>query len=242
MNIGMYRAVSGCVVQQERLDTASINMANANDIGYKAARLSVGSQGMSISHNDADHLVQVSGKFIDFSEGARQNTNNKLDLALEGDGFFVVQTPKGTAYTRKGNFSLNAQKVLVNQDGLPILGQNGPVQIMGNDIRISTDGAIHVDGMAVDRLRLATFPKPYPFDTNSGSLFFPKAQGNGQAVQESQVQSVVVQQGQIELSNTDLMREMARLIEISTSYESCQKVIQTVDEMDQKIISETNKT
>lgn len=238
MNIGMYRAVSGCVVQQERLDTASTNMANANDIGYKAARLSVGLKGMPNSHNDA---VQVGGKFIDFSEGARQNTNNKLDLALEGDGFFVVQTPKGNAYTRKGNFSLNAQKVLVTQDGLPILGQNGPVQIMGNDIRISGDGAIQVDGMEIDKLRLATFPQPYPFDTNSGSLFFPKAQDNGQVVQESPAPSAVVQQGQIELSNTNLMKEMARLIEISTSYETCQKVIQTVDEMDQKIISETNR-
>jgi len=233
MNIGMYRAVSGCVVQQERLDAASTNMANANGIGYKAARLSVG------GNNDA---VQVDGKFIDFSEGARQNTDNKLDLALEGDGFFVVQTPKGRpAYTRKGNFSLNAQKVLVTQDGLPILGQNGPVQIAGNDISISSDGAIQVDGIAVDKLRLATFPQPYPFDTNSGSLFFPKTQGDGQAAQEIPAQGVVVQQGQIELSNTNLMKEMARLIEISTSYESCQKVVQTVDEMDQRIISETNK-
>jgi len=234
MNIGMYQAVSGCVVQQERLDAASTNMANANDIGYKAVRLSVGC-------NDADQLVQVSGKFIDFSEGARQNTNNKLDLALDGDGFFAVQTPKGTAYTRKGNFSLNAQKVLVTQDGLPILGQNGPVQIMGNDIKISGDGAIQVDGMKVDKLRLATFPQPYPFDTNSGSLFFLKAQGNGQIAQESPAPSAVVQQGQIELSNTNLMKEMARLIEISSSYEICQKVIQTVDEIDQKIISETNR-
>jgi len=232
MNIGMYRAVSGCMVQQERLDAASTNMANANDIGYKAVRLSVG------FNNDA---AQIDRKSIDFSEGARQNTNNKLDLALEGDGFFVVQTPKGVAYTRKGNFSLNAQKILVTQDGQPVLGQNGPVQIRGNDIRISSEGEVQVDGMAVDKLRLATFSQPYPFDTNSGSLFFPASQSNGQSVQEKPAQGVVVQQGQIELSNTNLMKEMARLIEISTGYESCQKVIQTVDEMDQKIISETNR-
>jgi len=241
MNIGMYRGMSGCLVQQERLDAASTNMANANDFGYKAARLSLQ------SNNDA---VQVGGKFIDFSEGARQNTNNRLDLALQGDGFFVVQTSQGPGYTRKGNFSLNAQKIMVTQDGQPILGQNGPIRIMGNDIRISSDGAIQVDGRPVDKLRLATFPQPYPFDTNSGSLFFPKATTGtmgttgttGTAgVQEKPAQDVVVQQGQIELSNTNLMKEMTRLIEISTGYESCQKVIQTVDEMDQKIISETNK-
>ncbi|MEW5800613.1 MAG: flagellar hook-basal body protein [bacterium] len=228
MDIGMYRAVSGCVVQQEKLDAASMNMANANDIGYKSIHLSVG------FNNGA---AQVDGKFMDFSEGSRQNTNNKLDLALEGDGFFVVQTPQGPGYTRKGNLSLNAQNVLVTQDGLPILGQNGPVRIMGNDISISSDGAVQVDGLEVDKLRLATFPRPYPFDTKSGTLFFP----TGQGVRERPAQGVVVQQGQVELSNTNLMKEMTRLIEISASYESCQKVMQTVDEMDQKIISETNK-
>lgn len=228
MNIGMYRAVSGCLVQQERLDAASTNMANSNAIGYKAARLSVGIKG---------DVVQVDRKSIDFSEGVRQNTNSKLDLALEGDGFFVVQTAQGSAYTRKGNFSLNAQGGLVTQDGLPVLGQNGPVRITGSDISIAADGTIQVDGQTVDKLRLATFPRPYPFDTRSGSLFFLQSPD----VREQPAQGVVVQQGQIELANVNLMKEVARLIEISTSYESCQKVIQAVDEMDQKIITETNR-
>ncbi|MEW6379295.1 MAG: flagellar hook-basal body protein [bacterium] len=228
MNIGMYRAVAGCLVQQERLDAASTNMANSNAIGYKAARLSVGFNG---------DVAQVDRKSMDFSEGARQNTNSRLDLALEGDGFFVVQTAQGPAYTRKGNFSLDARGGLVTQEGLPILGQNGPVRITGNDISITADGTIQVDGQVVDKLRLATFPRPYPFDTRSGSLFFLQSPG----VREQPAQGAVVQQGQVELANVNLMKEMARLIEISTTYESCQKVIQAVDEMDQKIITETNR-
>ncbi|MCL6582445.1 MAG: flagellar hook-basal body protein [bacterium] len=229
MNIGMYRAVAGCIVQQERLDAASMNMANSSTIGYKAIRLSVG------FNND---VVQVDRKSIDFTEGGRQDTRNKLDLALDGDGFFVVQTSRGPAYTRKGNFSLNAQGELVTQEGMPVLGQNGPVKITGHDIHISADGTIRADGRRVDKLRLATFRRPYPFDTRSGSLFFPDP---ATGAQEEPAKGAVVQQGQIELSNVNLMKEMVRLIEISTSYESCQKVIQTVDEMDQKIINETNK-
>ena len=229
MNIGMYRAISGCMVQQEKLTTTSINMANANTVGYKPARLSLGSQ---------NNLVQVEKKAIDFSEGGKQNTFNKLDLALEGEGFFVVQAQQGLAYTRKGNFSLNAEGIMVTQEGLPVLGQNGIIRIQGNNFTVSGDGTIQVDGTEIDKLRLADFPRPYPFTDTSGTLFYPTTSD----IQEQSAQGVVVRQGQLELSNTNLMKEMTRLIEISNNYESCHKVMQTVDEMDQKIINETRSS
>ena len=228
MNIGMYRAISGCMVQQEKLTTASINMANANTVGYKPARLSLSSQNNS---------VQVDKNVVDFSEGAKQNTFNHLDLALEGEGFFVVQAHQGLAYTRKGNFSLNAEGIMVTQEGMPVLGQNGTIRIQGNDFTVSGDGTIQVDGTEIDKLRLADFPRPYPFAGNSGTLFYPTTT----EIQEQSAKGVVVRQGQLELSNTSLMEEMTRLIEISNNYESCQKVMQTVDEMDQKIINETRR-
>jgi len=228
MNIGMHRAISGCVVQQEKLTTASINMANANTVGYKPARLSLSSQ---------NNIVQVDKNVVNFSEGGKQNTFNQLDLALEGEGFFVVQANQGVAYTRKGNFSLNAEGTMVTQEGLPVLGQNGTIRIQGNNFTISGDGTIQVDGTEIDKLRLADFPRPYPFAGNSGTLFYPTTPN----VQEQSAKGVVVRQGQLEFSNTNLMEEMTRLIEISNNYESCQKVMQTVDEMDQKIINETKR-
>lgn len=228
MNIGMSRAVSGCVVQQERLNEASLNLANAATTGFKTAALGL------VSNNN---LVQVREKVIDFSEGAKQATNNKLDLALEGSGFFTVQTNQGPAYTRKGNFSLNQDGLLVTQEGLPVLGQRGTIRIKGHDLTISSDGTIFVDGQEAEKLRLADFAKPYPLSTTSGTLFFSK----NQTALEQPAKGTIVRQGQIELSTTNLMREMAKLIQISTNFESCQKVIQTVDELDQKIINETGK-
>lgn len=228
MNIGMYRAISGCMVQQEKLTTTSINLANANTVGYKPARLSLGSR---------NNIVQVEEKAVNFAEGGKQNTFNKLDLALEGEGFFVVQSPQGLAYTRKGNFSLNTEGAIVTQEGFPVLGQNGIILIEGNHFNVSGDGTVQVDGIEVDKLRLADFPRPYPFAGDSGTLFYPTTPG----IQEQPAEGVVVRQGQLELSNTNLMEEMTRLIEISNHYESCQKLMQTVDEMDQKVINETHR-
>ncbi len=226
MDIGMSRAISGCIIQQERLHTSTINLANANTIGFKEAHLQ-----FSVNND----LVQVEGKSLNFTAGNKQNTANQLDLALEGKGFFTIEMPNGdVAYTRKGNFLLNQEGIIVTQEGSPVLGKKGIIRTQGGDITISADGSVKANGEEIDKLRLADFAEPYPFTTDSGTIFFPQA-----GAQEQPLAGTIVRQGQLELSNVNLMREMSRLIEISTNYESCQKVIQTIDEMNRKIINQT---
>ncbi|MGA1874509.1 MAG: flagellar basal body rod C-terminal domain-containing protein, partial [bacterium] len=122
-------------------------------------------------------------------------------------------------------------------EGLPVLGQKGPIYVHGHNFGVSGDGTVMVDGFQVDKLRLAGFSSSSPFETCTGTLFFKK----DPHTREQPAQGIIVRQGQLELSNVNIMKEMTRLIEISAHYESCQKMIQTIDEMDQKVINETGR-
>ena len=104
----------------------------------------------------------------DLSAGSLQTTGNDTDLAIDGEGFFSVQTKAGVRYTRDGSFRLNAQRQLVDSQGDGLLGEQGPITLPDGKLNISDDGTVSVDGAIVDKLQVVDFPPGTPIDRSGG--------------------------------------------------------------------------
>jgi len=248
---------SGAIVQQLRLEVLAGNLANINTSGFKRDLAVYGPSdanrgsdsgpgtgvplgGGSIQDNGAFPLPALPLSIaVDFSQGPLETTGNPLDVALNGDGFFAVETPGGVEYTRQGSFSLNADGRLVTLEGLPVLGESGPITIDGGQIAIDGDGTIVVDGDEVDRLRIVDFAKPYRLSRTEGARFRPDDPNDGGTAPGNPVTAV---QGSVEVSNTDAITAMTEMIEVNRLYEAYQKVIQTTGELDRKAAQELGRT
>ena len=145
MSGGIYMAASGALAYEKRLQLISNNLANANTVGYKMDHgqfqsidpadlppaLSPASSELNTSQ--AQSFWFQFNSYTDFTHGSLKNTGNDFDLALVGDGFFCVQKPDGVHYTRKGNFTLNAEGVLVTGNGYPVVGDGGEIEVKGSE-------------------------------------------------------------------------------------------------------------
>jgi len=227
---GIYDTASGMLPQIVRLDTVANNLANANTAGFK--RELVFSQEFSKAQQqtlakEADwEQVQVTGVVTDFAPGPIARTGSPLDLAIEGDGFFVVSTPQGEMYTRGGNFTISAQGKLVTQDGHPVLGEGGELTIEGNDLAVDQRGNVTVDRRPVGQLKLVTFAQPYPLVRTAPGLFAVA----GDAGTPAKAEKCTVIQGAVESSNTNMISEMIEMIEGYRNFETGQRMIQIQDE------------
>ncbi len=217
----MARICSGRLAQ---LDVVSNNLANVGTPGFKVEHLypdrkkEDGGSGAS---------PYASSLLADFSQGIMQPTGNPLDVAIQGEGFFVVQTPAGPAYTRKGNFLVNRQKQLVTQSGAPVLGEKGPLILGGKNVTIDSSGTITVDGAVVDRLKMVRFTELKALARQGEGLFSDPGSAGVQKMEKAEVSP-----GQLEMSNVNAVKEMVDMIGMHRSFESYQKVIQMMSEID----------
>jgi len=223
---GMYNLIDGSLVQQLRFDTISNNLANINTNAFKKD---------IISFREA--LSMQNSSTIDLSPGPLRYTGNELDMALETPGFFKVQTPKGTRYTRDGSFTLNAEKVLVTQNGDPVLGKNGPIVINGSNVTVEPDGTVVAGNEPVDTLDVVDFREPRLLRKEGSSYYAFEGEENGIVVPES----INVQNGYIESSNVNPTVEMVKMVESLRVYESAQKAIQCMDEMNDKMVNQVGR-
>ncbi len=183
--------------------------------------------------------------YTDFSPGELKKTGNPLDLALTGRGFFCVQTPDGIQYTRRGDFTINSDEVLVTQDGWPVLGASGEIQLkiakpsdQMREFSVSEDGFITVDGSQVDRLRIVDFTQSHALE-KAGHNFYRGLNPN--ALEEVD-EDFKVSQGFLELSNVNVVRMMTEMIEVLRGYESYQKMMRSVDDMNAKLINDVGRS
>lgn len=250
METGAYVALSGALAMERRLEIISNNIANANTSGYKAERMAfevvvpegsysnvpVAFSDSSVSPLAANHPFIVDATYvnggttvIDFSEGPLQKTDNPLHLSLNGDGFFVLETPEGTRYTRSGSFILSSEGLVTTVDGNTLQGEGGAITLDGGVLNIDTTGNIEEDGGVVAVIKVIDFSKPYSLRKDEKGLYIAD-----ENVEEVPVQGSMVMQGYLELSNVSVIKEMVSMIETTRAYESYLKAIQAYDEMEQQ--------
>lgn len=241
----IYKAASGALLQQMRLDVLSNNLANVNTSGFKADqpefRLDLDAALWPRPPEPGQTLSPYSPPMqvgIDFSNGQIIQTGNPLDVALMGDGFFEVQTPQGLAYTRNGNLSVNADGVLSTSDGLPVMGEGGEITIDGARVEIGDNGDVVVDGDLVGRLKVVDFPRPYELEKSGHTRFAPARDG----VVGQPAEQVTLSQGFVEASNVNAIRTMTEIIETTRVFESYQRVIRASDDATSKAVNEVGRS
>ncbi len=225
----MRYAVQGAIRQEKRLENITNHMANASTTGFKSQVLSF------------DDMLQAH-MTIDTRQGDLVSTDSPLDLAISGDGFFKVQTDQGVRYTRNGNFGVNTDGVLITSEGNPVLGTHGPITIKGENVTIKNvtindSGQIDVDNTVVGTLDIVTLKSTDKLRKVGNSLLAY----DGPKTDETTPTHCEVKQGELEQSNVEVVKEMTNMIETNRFYESFQKLMQTIDELDGKVISDVGR-
>lgn len=210
-----------------QLDFVANNIANASTSGFKADHLYYAMKGKAAQEGALTALGPTASK-ADFSQGTLRVTGNTFDLAIEGDGFFTVQSKQGKTYTRNGSFVLNRNKELVTQSGEYVLGESGnKIVVDGNNINIDKDGSIYADENLAGKIKISAFKDPF--------LLVRAADGNfaddGKAGLKN-AGDYSVSGGHLEMSNVNAVREMTDMMGIQREFETYQKIILTLTDMD----------
>lgn len=255
----MYAGISGMKGFQTKLDVIGNNIANVNTSGYKKGRVTFqdlmsqttsGAQGSTDTRGGINpQQVGLGAKLgtIDsiHTQGFSQTTENPLDLQLEGDGMFVLETPEGNVYTRAGNFYLDDKGDIVNGDGYHLLDNKGEsirIPTDAKSINITTDGAVNFEseeGTGGHQIGIAMFSNPAGLEKIGGNLYretdnaglnpeLGTAESNGAA-------SIV--SGALEMSNVDLAEEFTEMITAQRGFQANTRIITTSDEILQELVN-----
>jgi flagellar basal-body rod protein FlgF len=254
---GLYIAASGGTKQLKKLDILSNNIANINTQGFKREMLVYEEkkspfQQISLNGSATQNLnpyrgsdpavsyVQVTQSLTDFTQGSLIKTDSPLDVAIEGEGFFVVDTPAGIRYTRNGNFHLDGLGQLVDKGGNAIMTRSGEPILIPFDTRgvtIDQDGSIssgaEFDQDPLGQLKIVNFNNPQAL-AKEGEGFYKISDPS---VKEILVDDAKVLQGFTETSNANAIHEMTQMIETVRQLEVFQKIIQSIDEADDQSVN-----
>jgi flagellar basal-body rod protein FlgG len=231
-SLGLTEGTETMLAQEQRLNQIANNLANVNTTGYKKDNLTFG----EMMFKAADNRMRV-GKELnvitDQTQGAAIQTGNPLDFEINGRGFFKIQTPAGIRYTRNGNFTLNSAGQLSTADGNLVIGSGGPIVLDNDQIAVARDGQISAGGQIINKLSLVDFSGTNSLEKEGNNLFKLKP---GSA-REQAATSPNIQQGALEGSNVNIIKGMTEMIDLQRSYQSQQKAIQTLDDLDHQSIS-----
>jgi len=219
---------------QRQLDVVANNVANITTDGFKRRSVRFSEYLMPVASADAApagsrriSYVHDPASPLDISGGAIERTGNPLDVAIRGNGFFVVETAAGERYTRNGALSLNQSGDLVTADGHRVLTTQGPLSFSAADgaISIASDGTISTAQGTRGRLRLVSFANPESLASEGRNLFASRQP----AVPADA--SVRLDTGALERSNVSGVAEITRMMDITRSYTSLAQTIQKTDEL-----------
>lgn len=227
MDSGYYAAMSGLVARTQALDTAAANLANAQTPGYRAEReyFRAVLLGPDAADSQLGETVNnyglLGGDRISLAQGQLQSTGNPLDLAIEGEGFFQVQTANGLRYTRDGSFHRAVTGQLVTSANEPVMSAAGqPIAIPPGEVSVGADGSISVAGGVAATVGVFTFPK--------GTELVPE--GANRYVAPDRVKAIAakemsVHQGAIEAANQDVVQGSLDLLMMQRQAEMMQKAL-----------------
>ena len=244
---GFYTAASGMVTQEKKLNAYANNITNANTAGYKKDNLVAGTFGEHLINRMNAYqeggrtpvgpgvfMQVVDEKYTVFSQGGFEQTGRPLDMALQGDGMFVVQDAQGEQYlTRDGQFSIDEEGYLMLPGFGRVQGENGDIELATSDIGVDGIGNIYVaeededEPTLVDRLLIA-IPDDYTaLEKAANGLYTP-----GEFVLATdETPDVMVRQSWVERSNVNMAEEMTRIISSQRSLQSCSQIVKMYDEL-----------
>jgi len=214
MDSGLYAACSGLMTRTQALDIVANNLANLNTAGYKretefyeALTAAMHGGGKLGALNSAVNQFGIlSGQSFVMSPGNLNQTGNPLDLALQGDGFFVVKGPQGPLYTRNGKFMVDNKGHLLTSEGYPVMGVGGPITLPPGKVSVGSDGTISVGDAIAGKIQVVHFPPKTQLQAEGGSNFTAPA---GAAVISP---AAHVREGFLESSNVNPVDEEVNLV------------------------------
>jgi len=240
---GLYKAASGMIPRIKQQEVTANNIANAATPGYKKDSLFL-KQLNSVQKEMAPKRSEwqtpmIDQVYTDYTQGAFQRTDNVLDVAIEGQGFFVLESTEGESfqYTRNGNFSVNTEGYLVNNEGYRVMGEGGPIEVGSGTVDINESGEILVDGGSVGRLRVVEFPDKSAMVKIGSSGFVVD-----ENVEEQFAQDFSVRQGFLEKANINVIKEMVGMIIALRNFEAGSKAIQSQDESLNALFNQVGRT
>ncbi len=266
MDRGISSLISGMISEERKMDALTNNLANVSTTGFKrqesvSTDFSVfmkNASATTATNEAARNALMLANRLsnqgqngtntiltTDMEAGPLYHTGNVLDLAIDGKGFFVVETPDGIRYTRNGQFMFNAQQQVVTREGYPVLSDGGPIQFddrednnMLKELKIDQEGNIFDGSQNIGKLRIARADDAMSV-VQTGDCLFMSA--DGKELPDAQ-NGFTVEQGYTESSNVSAVSEMVKMIEVSRNFETYQKIFQIHDQLLGRLIDQNIKS
>lgn len=238
---GKYSALSGAIAHEQSMANIAANLANVNTAGYKKNSVSFESLlegAQQTAEAKGINYSRIKGNFSDFTPGPMTQTGNPLDMAINGDGFFKLQGPEGTLYTRRGDFSLDETGNLQTSNGLPVLNEaNAPINIpdtITSQISVNSLGEISVmarDGglSVIGRVGVVTINDTSKLKREADTTFSLQEGGQATAMVEPMLTI-----GSLETSNVNMTEQMTLMISSLRTFETYHKVLKSYSDLGQK--------
>ena len=230
---GLFVAAAGAVARQHELDVISNNLANASTDGFRELRVSFESVLADPYNTETNSQVYVAPVHTATSQnmGPIHQTGSDLDVAIDGKGYFAIQTVDGeTVFTRSGRFKVNEEGMLALTSGHVVQGSSGsPIKDLRGLVRIEKDGKVYNNNEEVGKIPLFDFERPELLEREGSLLFRPQ---NNQPPQEIETKLVP---GALEGSNVNAVMAMVELVRVHRSFESSKKAIDTYRDMDRRL-------
>lgn len=227
--------------QWRRHEVLANNIANVSTPSFKKDDLVLNPPAPSTPGAASATLLPANVSVIpwtDFAQGAVHQTGRGLDIAINGPGFLVVDTPAGERYTRAGGLSIGPNGVLVGPSGDPLVGERGPVRVASSEVTITASGDVVEQGQVVGTLKVVDLPRPYPV-LKEGKGLYALASTD---VQPSRAAGFEITAGALESSNVSTMESMVTMIEVLRTYEAAQRAVQAVDEVNARATNDIGRT
>ena len=221
MSGSQYIALSGLRARLDDLDRLADDIANVGTAGYKGQREARAAAERALFADTLQTAIDTTygGQKLDTSAGAFAMTGRELDVAIEGDGYFVLDTAAGPRYTRNGHFTMGADRKLITEGGTPVRGVDGPITLGTGDIRIDEDGTIWSGGTQAGRLAVVTFDDPSQLVREQGA----RLRADGQTA--TPAKTATVRGGALEESNVGVAGRLAELTTVQRSFEALEKAM-----------------
>lgn len=235
---GHYIALSGMRTRLDELDRLAADIANAGTAGYKTERTTDAQADWPRFDAALQTAIDVvpGGRRLNVAPGPLNTTGRDLDFAIEGSGFFVVQTDAGTRYTRNGHFSVTEEGALVTADGAAVAGVDGPITLGPGKVTVDGDGTVRSGETVAGRLAVVQFAEPTTLGRESGAMFRSGTETPTPATGAS------IKGGALEESNVSVVERVAELTNVSRSFEALQKALSVLmNDIDGRVVDQLGR-